>query len=83
MSIEGTIVMMSLDWRYKILSNAFVISLVLFIMALCKQSWKVYRLPLLIIFIISGVLLYWLFKTIDRRFKVNEQKKRISSDQQT
>lgn len=83
MSIEGTIVMASVDWRYKILSNVFVISLVLFIIALCKQSWKLYRLPLLIIFIVSGVLLYWLLKTIDRRFKVNEQKKRISSDQQT
>jgi len=52
------------DWRYKILSNVLIISLILFIISLFKKSWAEARFPLLGVFIVSGILIYFLFKKL-------------------
>ena len=54
------------DWRYKALANAFFISLVLFIISLFKKTWSQARLPLLAVFVLSGLGIYFLIKHLGR-----------------
>lgn len=52
------------DWRYKVLSNGFVFSLILFIISLFKKSWRNARLPLLGVFVFCAIGIYFLFKKL-------------------
>lgn len=62
------------DWRYKVLANVFFISLVLFIISLFKKTWTQVRLPLLSVFVLSGLGIYFLIKHLGRVEDVPEDK---------
>lgn len=62
------------DWRYKTLANVFFISLVLFIISLFKKTWSQVRLPLLAVFVLSGLGIYFLIKHLGRVEDVPEDK---------
>ena len=62
------------DWRYKTLANVFFISLVLFIISLFKKTWTQVRLPLLSVFVLSGLGIYFLIKHLGRVEDVPEDK---------
>lgn len=62
------------DWKYKALANVFFISLVLFIISLFKKTWSQVRLPLLAVFVLSGLGIYFLIKHLGRVEDVPEDK---------
>lgn len=67
------------DWRYKLLANIFLISLVLFIISLFKKDWAQGRLFLLGITLVSGILIRFLIKHLGKIKNDNETKQTESN----
>jgi len=61
------------DWRYKLLANIFLISLVLFVISLFKKDWSQLRWFLLGIFAVSGVLIKVLITHLGKVKDVGEK----------
>jgi hypothetical protein len=61
------------DWRYKLLANIFLISLVLFVISLFKKDWSQLRWFLLGIFAVSGILIKVLITHLGKVKDVDEK----------